>query len=319
MALANFILSGLQDIQATRFSQLASSAIIIFDHIITLDEEVELIWKSPWSMGKALFVINRYYTLASVVINNYALFSSSLTDSFCLRFFQWQGWTGLIACMIAEVILQMRLYALYLLNKKVLALMVTTFILSSTTSAVIMGKVLHGISAHSQQIPGMTFCVPFGVPGYFFAFWIPIICFESLLCGLALYRGFQTFRASDSLYQSGRHLVAILIRDSVLYFLVMFATYFTNMLVWVSASSYLLEAPIAFSVALSCCLGNRMILNVRQVNREIEETKDDSAKRVQQARSSFFSGPSEGQLSDIEMAQLRSMRVDQSYGEFIVL
>ncbi|KAJ7917200.1 hypothetical protein B0H13DRAFT_1995645 [Mycena leptocephala] len=308
MALANLIFTGLQDIQATRFAQLASSAIIIFDHIITLDEEVELIWKSPWSMGKALFFI-------------VPLFSPSLTDTVSLRFFRWQGWTGLIACMIAEVILQMRLYALYFLNKKVLALMVTTFIVSSASSAVIMGKVLQGITARAHALPGTTFCVPFGVPDYFFAFWIPIIGFESLLCGLALYRGFQTFRAAGSPFQSGRHLVAILIRDSILYFLVMFATYFTNMLVWVSAPTNLLEIPIAFSVALSCCLGNRMILNVREVNREIQSTKEHTVESIKhqsrETRASFF-GPTE-QLTDIEMAQLRSMRADQSYGQFIVL
>ncbi|KAJ6503889.1 hypothetical protein C8R45DRAFT_894985 [Mycena sanguinolenta] len=320
MALANLIVTGLQDIQATRFSQLASSTIIVFDHIITLDEEVELIWKSPWSMGKVLFIINRYYTLTSVIVNNYALLSPSLTDSFCLRFFRWQGWTGLIACMITEVILQMRLYALYFLNKKVLALMVTTFILSSASSAAIMGTVLEGITARAHPVPGMTFCVPSGVPNYFYAFWIPIICFESLLCGLALYRGYQTFRATDPLFQSGRHLVGILIRDSVFYFLVMFATYFTNMLVWISASTNLLEIPIAFAVALSCCLGNRMILNVREVNREMDSethTGDTVKHQVRQTRSSIF-GPSQ-QLSDIEMAQLRSMRAEQSYGQFIVL
>ncbi|KAJ6571410.1 hypothetical protein B0H19DRAFT_660634 [Mycena capillaripes] len=320
MALANAIFTGLYDIQATRYAQLASSAIIIFDHIITLDEEVELIWKSSWSTGKTLFVINRYYTLASVIINNYALFSPSLTDSVSLQFFRWQGWTGLIACMIAEVILQMRLYALYFLNKKVLALMVVTFMISSASSAVIMGKVLHGITALAHPIPGTTFCVPVGVPGYFFAFWIPIIGFESLLCGLALYRGFQTFRAEGTLFQSGRHLVAILIRDSVLYFLVMFATYFTNMLVWVSAPTNLLEVPIAFSIALSCCLGNRMILNVREVNREIktaQHTGDTIKHQTRETRTSFFV-PSE-QLTDIEMAQLRSMKADQSYGPFIVL
>ncbi|KAJ6628539.1 hypothetical protein B0H10DRAFT_159510 [Mycena sp. CBHHK59/15] len=323
MALANLIFTGLHDIQATRYAQLASSAIIIFDHALTLDEEVELIWKSSWSMGKALFVINRYYTLISVVINNYALFSPALTDSVSLRFFHWQGWTGLIACMIAEVILQMRLYALYFLNKKVLALMIVTFVLSSASAAVIMGTVLAGITATSHPIPGISFCVPFGVPGYFFAFWIPIIGFESLLCGLALLRGFQTFRASGSLFQSGRHLVSILIRDSVLYFLVMFATYFTNMLVWLTAPTNLLEIPIAFSVALSCCLGNRMILNVREVNRELATSKEHSGASIKhQARhaaSSFF-GPAD-QLTDIEMEQLRSMRADSelSYGQFIVL
>lgn len=59
-----------------------------------------------------------------------------------------------------SVILQMRLYALYFLNKKVLALMVTTFIVSSASSAVIMGKVLQGITgvhpSPELENPGLT-------------------------------------------------------------------------------------------------------------------------------------------------------------------
>ncbi|KAJ7050358.1 hypothetical protein C8F01DRAFT_1264234 [Mycena amicta] len=357
MALANIILTGLGDIQTIRFAQLASSAIIIFDHAITLDEEVELIWKSSWSMGKVLFIINRYYTLISVCVNNYALFSPSLSDSVsihqvlalpsppdsqsysCLAFFRWQGWTGLIAFMIAEVILQMRLYALYYLNKKVLALMLSLFVLCSATSAAIMGTVLNGISSTAHPIPDVTFCRPNNVPHYFFAFWLPVLLFESLLCVLALYRGFQTFRASVSLYQSGRHLVAILIRDSVLYFLVMFATYLTNLLVWLIARPSLLEVPVAFSVALSCCLGNRIVLNVREVKSEMDSAAAEEGKPGGGAPAG--SGTSDAyadsqlyyadshhdhtstnhhhthspsvQLRDIEMAQLRSMRVDTQY------
>lgn len=44
------------------------------------------------------------------------------------------------------VVLQMRLYALYSLNKKVLALMVTSFIVTSTMSGIIMGRVLASIT-----------------------------------------------------------------------------------------------------------------------------------------------------------------------------
>ncbi|KAJ7624812.1 hypothetical protein FB45DRAFT_924267 [Roridomyces roridus] len=321
MSLVDLISTGLHDIQATRYAQLASSAIIVFDHIITLDQEVDLIWKSSWSMGKILFIINRYYTLTSVI----PTITDSVRLSVRLHFFRWQGWTGLIACMIAEVILQMRLYALYFLDRRVLALMVTMFIASSATSAAIMGTALSRISAVSSPLPGIiTFCAPSGIPPWFYAFWIPILAFESLMCALALYRGFQTFRASEPAFQSGRHLVAILIRDSVLYFLVMFATYFTNMLIWVSAPMNLIEIPVAFSVALSCCLGNRMIFNVREVNREIKQSKAPSADTIRHSRqqgrggvrSSFYT-PAE--LTDIEMAELREMRVDESYGQFIVL
>ncbi|KAJ7624339.1 hypothetical protein DFH06DRAFT_1230246 [Mycena polygramma] len=114
----------------------------------------------------------------------------------------------------------MRLYALYYLNKQVLALMVGTFIISSAASAAIMGTVLQGLTASAHPLPGMTFCVPVAVPDYLFAFWIPLVLFESLLCGLALYRGLQQSRASGSFFHSSSYLVDILIRDSLLYFLV---------------------------------------------------------------------------------------------------
>lgn len=47
-----------------------------------------------------------------------------------------------------------------------------------------------------------------------------MLAFEGLLCVLALIRGFQTYRTKGSLFHSSRQLLGILIRDSVLYFLV---------------------------------------------------------------------------------------------------
>ncbi|KAL0958455.1 hypothetical protein HGRIS_000597 [Hohenbuehelia grisea] len=253
----------------------------------------------------------------------------------CSHFFQWQGWTGLVACMIAEV-LQMRLYALYFLNKKVLAVMITCFIISSSLSATVMGTILSDVKAHARHIPGGTFCVPDEVGDHFYLFWVPILAFESLLVGLALFRGFQGVLSPEtSLFRSGRQLVNVLLRDSVLYFMVMFATYLTNLLVWIGASPNLLEVPIGFSVAMSCVLGNRVILNVRRTaerakRREEEKADGTNAKssdRMVGGNTSFFSpieshsgfflptasqletsySHSEG-LSHFELDELRSMR-----------
>lgn len=114
----------------------------------------------------------------------------------------------------------MRLYALYFLNKKVLAVMILGFIISSTLSAVVMGTILSGITAHAHAVPGVRFCIPNQIGDHFFLFWIPVLCFESLLVALALFRGFQGALSDGSLFRSGRALVNVLIRDSVLYFLV---------------------------------------------------------------------------------------------------
>jgi len=334
MSILDVLFQALRDIETTRYAQLASSVIIIYDHTITFGDEIYLIWGASWSLGKGLFILNRYFALSSVLVNNYALFSPSLTDSFCSHFFHWQGWTGLIACMIAEVILQMRLYALYFLNKKVLAAMITSFIVSSSLSATVMGTVLSKVKARAHRVPGVTFCVPDQVGDHFYLFWIPILVFESLLVGLALFRGFQAVLSSDgSLFRSGRQLVNVLIRDSVLYFMVMFATYLTNLLVWIGASPNLLEVPIGFSVAMSCVLGNRIILNVRRTAEQAKrrgspkggDPEDGkSSRHIVGGNTSFFS-PIESQgggfstpsafmrsegLSDFELDELREMRAE---------
>lgn len=302
------LVRGLHDVQDTRHAQLASCCIVVFDHLITLDSEVDLIWRSSWSFGKLLFIINRYYTLACVIFNNYVLFSSSLTDHFCLDFFRWQGWTGLIACMIAEIILQMRLYALYSLNSKILALMIISFTAASTVSALIMGKVLKSIAALAkpvQYLENFVFCSPTNVSTKFYTFWIPILLNECLLCILVLIRGFQTFRSGETIFQTGRHLVSILIRDSVFYFIIITSTYLTCLLVWLNARTTLLEVPIGFSVAMSCVLTNRIILNVREANKEMNRLSTPACQVT------IGDDGSRTTLSDAGLTQLRSLRAQR--------
>ncbi|KAG5636292.1 hypothetical protein H0H81_008521 [Sphagnurus paluster] len=110
----------------------------------------------------------------------------------------------------------------------------------------------------------------------------------------------------------------------------MFATYLTNLLIWMLASvrakriilspphgclprpqQNIIEIPVGFAVAMSCVLGNRIILNVRSVNKEERATRA-SEKPLSHAhnrsRSVVLVQSSEKSLSEIEMGQLRSMR-----------
>ncbi|KAJ3841158.1 hypothetical protein F5878DRAFT_30965 [Lentinula raphanica] len=308
-----------RDVYATRYASLAASTIIIYDHLITLDNEFDLIWKSPWSIGKGLFIINRYYTLASVFANNYALFGTSINASVSRRFYHWQGWTGLIACMIAETILQMRLYALYFLNKRILCLMVGSFIITSASAATIMSIAISQFQVEAHLLPDLP-CIITKAPSWFFSFWIPILAFETLLCLLALIRGFRTHGNSGYPVRSdsGKRLVSLLIRDSVRYYVVMFTTYLTCLLVWV-INIKLLEVPIGFSIAFSCVLGNRVIFNVRKVNQEMKEDSEPSMRNGKHNNDTDYEDQEFDTITDYEMAQLRSLRAEPIEGTHIVL
>jgi len=46
----------------------------------------------------------------------------------------------------------------------------------------------------------------------------PHLAFESLLCGLAVFRGFRNIRLRPSVYHSGKEIVDVLLRGSVVYY-----------------------------------------------------------------------------------------------------
>ena len=139
------------------------------------------------------------------------------------------------------VILQLRLYALYSRSKWILAILSVSFAFTVAASGTIMGTTLNKIEstllrqlahlhtnynlsvnrvAYSNLVPGMPLCLPIGVSSHFYAFWIPILCFETLLCSLAILRGYLSYKRKELDRLSGRHILEILIRDSILYFMV---------------------------------------------------------------------------------------------------
>jgi len=228
-----------------------------------------------------------------------------------------------VTFILAELILQLRLYAMYSLNKRVLIFMGATFLLCAAASATIMGMVLADILAVSNEVPGTPFCIAIDIPTGFYAFWIPMLVSESVLCGLALFRGFENYRRSGTLYQSSRHIFQVLLRDSVFYFVIMFATYFTNALIFILGSELEVEIPIGFAVALSCVMSNRLCLNVRGMVREDATSITTSPPRLPDTsaavhsqtasaqRSGVITVGSGSRLTEFEMLELRSMRANR--------
>ena len=136
--------------------------------------------------------------------------------------------------MATQGILQMRLYALYSLDKRILgvvmacfvvALSISGYILSSTLSKLTRGvlryRILlsyslnHRIALAVNSPFGGMLCFADHLIPTFYLFWVPLMAFECILLGLAVFKGLQTLRFSGSL---GRKLVTILVRDSVVYF-----------------------------------------------------------------------------------------------------
>ncbi|SJL08727.1 uncharacterized protein ARMOST_12096 [Armillaria ostoyae] len=57
------------NVYASRYASIAGYVLMLYDHILTFDEEVRFIWAAPWTLPKALFLIIRYFVPAFVLIH----------------------------------------------------------------------------------------------------------------------------------------------------------------------------------------------------------------------------------------------------------
>ncbi|OBZ77820.1 hypothetical protein A0H81_02038 [Grifola frondosa] len=166
---------------------------------------------------------------------------NSYTGCSCLNWYRWQGWTGVVFFVVAEMILQLRLYALYCLNKRILVFMTVVCVAAAASSAAVMGFALSNATVTTSHIfPQKSFCVIFGMSDYFFAFWIPMIISEIL-------------SANSGNIDSRRDALLHLHVDRVCVEAIVFAVGQTNEV----------EIPITVASTISCVLTNRMCLNVR--------------------------------------------------------
>uniref|UniRef100_A0A8H7XQE0 DUF6533 domain-containing protein n=1 Tax=Psilocybe cubensis TaxID=181762 RepID=A0A8H7XQE0_PSICU len=292
--LINELINGLQLIQFFKYAEVSATSVILYDYLLTLDQEITFLWTKRFSFTKLLFFVNRYYFVAASSttpsIAVYGLFVQNPDDTLyifqlcpftktisldnpglpfvnsCQRYIIWQIVSWIVLAIITQGILQVRLYALYGNSKKLLAFTLTFHFLSLAASSAIIAVATskeladHGIGAIA--IPGNRFCGILNATRVTYVYWIPSLAFEFCLCALAIAKGFSHFKGYDgSYFSTGMRLVDILVGDSLLYFLVITLVYVACVAVWV-AEVQRINAPLAFELSISTTLCSRIIFKL---------------------------------------------------------
>jgi len=252
------------------YIEVSGFAVILYDHITTLDQEVNLIWHARWSTGKLLLVISRYQNLFLLSFQTAVIFLPSPTQSLCVTWIRWQWCIGIYVSLFSEIILSLRIYAMYGATKKIALLLVSGLSLSAGSTLVILSKLLHGEEIRHTALPAPDaapplLCVSTNLPSFWWTFWLPTFTFEILLFGLSLYKCYRTLRSKPSAGWSGRATMDILVRDSIFYFLVVFSIYLANFLLWTVGGVKFIEVMVVYTVTIPSIMSQRLLLNVRSI------------------------------------------------------
>ncbi|KAJ7497118.1 hypothetical protein FB451DRAFT_216883 [Mycena latifolia] len=69
----------LDSFQHTRLAAVGSATILVYDHFITLDQEIDLVWRKDWSFLKCVFIFHRYLGIVCVIIELFASLSKNVS------------------------------------------------------------------------------------------------------------------------------------------------------------------------------------------------------------------------------------------------
>ncbi|KAF8528273.1 hypothetical protein JB92DRAFT_2864167 [Gautieria morchelliformis] len=187
----------------TKYSTVASLALLVYDHAITFDAEVVNVWNRPGSFGKILFIWTRYFGLSSLII---------AVTSTCSGFFWWQAISITVLNVTVEVILMARVYAVYNNNKR-LVYGVAGFRLVTLVVTVVIWALYLPSGLGFSPIDSLTGCYAPTTSTLVGLCFVLSGVTEIALCACMLYKAWITYK-----YNYGPPLLKLLVVDSVLYF-----------------------------------------------------------------------------------------------------
>ncbi|KAG1830643.1 hypothetical protein EV424DRAFT_270074 [Suillus variegatus] len=269
---------------------VAAGVVVVYDWVLTLGQEIELIWRQRWSLMTVLYLIIRYigipYSVASVL---QTMPSVSLTDAVSTMTYYAVNVTNVVLTAMLGVIMIARLYAMYQGSRKMLIFLVIIFLAVTIACGVIVAIGLNGAVSEVWILSGTYMCYyAYGGNNQLLnsMVWILDTVWEVLALCLSVWVAVKHFRELRRLGPSTGSTIGdcfrVLIQSHFLYFasfvgvsclqLVVLAPEISNSS---SIVAQMLEGALQILLVVQMfVLGPRLILSVREYHAKLVAYSD---------------------------------------------
>ncbi|KAF8498296.1 hypothetical protein JB92DRAFT_2985107 [Gautieria morchelliformis] len=257
------------------YNNISATALLLYDTIVTLDQEINLIWRSSWSFVTALYLLIRHYSVAYLILSSYVSINVFLTESFCGHYMVFQEWGTIILLPAVDILIILRVYALFGRSTKIGILLVvlwlaetislfTLFQLDFKPTTAVMPNPLPGV------LPG---CFPLQ-DTHFPVARIGAIAsvFQAIYFGLtavALYKEVRPFGFSLS------PILRVFFRDGAVYSFVILVLYLWNTISVGQLKGPLQGVSVPWLNAIFPIIAARLVLNLRRSARLSDDLSSD--------------------------------------------
>jgi len=257
------VLSLINGFVTSNYCTVAFVTLLFYDYCLTFSREVEYIWQQKFNKGKILFFFNRYVTVIDLIglMNSYVNRSIHDPDGkqFCSPFFHIDSWMGFCGIYVVNLLLLFRTYAIW--RKSKIVLVSLSILLALCMMATAGAAIYADVVVQSFPVPGnVRPCVTgFDNTDVLYAIWVSSIVWDTTITILSLVKVIPLSRSNVI----GSRMIDLLIKDGVLYFVVLFFISIGNVIVLELAPPALKITLFTFYRVMLSLLGSRIILNLR--------------------------------------------------------
>lgn len=261
-------------LQSSDISTAAAMSWVAYDIVLTFGEEIEFIWKAKWSLPKCLYIAARYYGLITLIVYIAVTLLSNPSETLCGA---WQWFIGLgviFFVAVVDLILLLRIDALYGRKKKVfiplLILYIVEVALATSVGIVVIKQTVQFSKPAYIPITGCYNKPPAHVVLYA---WIPSLVIAWIFYGLTVYRLFKELKIQSwftlTAASGGDHaasMIHIFFRDGSIWFGLAFSVVLITV-VFQAVGGVLVALGPQWLCATYSVLGSRLILNLRTASK----------------------------------------------------
>lgn len=275
LALSSTIVEAFDNVALTKYFAAIGFTIVCWDTLLTLPDEIRLIWPERWSLVKALFYANRVVSFIFIALNTYHLtgLAPAFSNTFCQVLIMTTGYGAIIAFGIANWLLLARATALWGGTRKIVWTMTIFYLVTYIATISIATVASRQIVDDIFYAPPVKTCAITVRPTTFGAIWVPSVIFEMALFGMLFTKLFSHARVIASGGTCSK-LISTLHRDGIVYFVVIFCLRLFNLIAWSALPLSLVFIGIFLLWSCTTVLLTRLHLNLKALGAEPRSEED---------------------------------------------
>lgn len=260
------VVGGLEAAHMYKMIYACKATLFMFDYLITLGHEVELIWPRC-GVVELLFYAARYSAWPEVCME-IVLWFGPFDAHGCNAAATYISSSLLIGMILGQAIIVVRTWALWNGSPVLHALFIAAFVV--VIGACIYIEIEWTSNTKFQQSrtlsPNLQGC--FATSAYRMGYlpWLVFTCVDSCLLILTTIKAVQHFRPGSL------RLTAALYQDAFLYFTFMLVFSLANVLVWLLAAPQFQLLLVGWARILYSALACRIVINLRAAAKSLEST-----------------------------------------------